>query len=115
MAVSEQRKMLAGPDATSSRACARPRSRSSSSKSLARLAGGSDDEFATMATLARKVTSSIGLAEVIPVRRSGNGIEPLASKYLPLSALARADGWILVPAESEGYPAGTSVAVRAWP
>ena len=68
-----------------------------------------------MATLARKVTSGIGLAEVIPVRRSGNGVEPLATKYLPLSALARADGWILVPAESEGYPAGTSVAVRAWP
>ena len=35
--------------------------------------------------------------------------------YLPLQALARADGWILVPADSEGYPAGTQVAVRPWP
>jgi molybdopterin biosynthesis enzyme len=41
--------------------------------------------------------------------------DPLASKYLPLSSLARSDGWILVPAESEGYSAGTPVQVRPWP
>jgi molybdopterin molybdotransferase len=82
---------------------------------LARLAGSDAHDGSAPATLARKVTSTVGLAEFIPVRRSGDGVEPLASKYLPLSALARADGWILVPAESEGYPAGSTVAVRAWP
>jgi len=82
---------------------------------LARLCGRSDDAPAAMATLTRKVTSTVSLAEFVPVRRSGGGVEPLAAKYLPLSALARADGWILVPAESEGYPAGASVTVRAWP
>ena len=82
---------------------------------LARLAGGSDSEPATTAPLVRKVTSTVGLAEIVPVRRVGDGVEPLAAKYLPLSALARADGWILVPAESEGYPAGAGVSVRAWP
>lgn len=65
--------------------------------------------------LARKVTSTVGLTELVPVRRGANGAEPLASKYLPLSALARSDGWILVPAESEGYSAGTLVQVRPWP
>jgi molybdopterin biosynthesis enzyme len=72
------------------------------------------DPLETLA-LARKVTSTIGLAELVPVRRSGGEAEPLASKYLPLSALARSDGWILVPADSEGYSAGTPVQVRPWP
>jgi len=67
-------------------------------------------------TLARKVASSVGLAELVPVRRTADGgVESLASRYLPLSALTRSDGWILVPAESEGYPAGAQVQVRPWP
>jgi molybdopterin biosynthesis enzyme len=65
--------------------------------------------------LARKVTSTVGLAEVVPIRRVGGEAEPLAVRYLPLSALTRSDGWILVPADSEGYSEGTSVAVRPWP
>jgi molybdopterin biosynthesis enzyme len=74
-----------------------------------------DSEMAEALPLARKVTSTVGLAEVVPVRRNAAQAEPLASKYLPLSSLARSDGWILVPAESEGYPAGSSVQVRSWP
>jgi len=67
-------------------------------------------------TLARKVSSTVGLAELLPVRRMPEGqIEPLASHYLPLSSLTRSDGWILVPAESEGFAAGASVQVRPWP
>jgi molybdopterin biosynthesis enzyme len=67
-------------------------------------------------TLARKVSSTVGLAELVPVRRTPEGqIEPLASRYLPLSSLTRSDGWILVPAESEGFAAGASVPVRPWP
>jgi molybdopterin biosynthesis enzyme len=65
--------------------------------------------------LARKVTSTVGLNEVVPVRRVGGKAEPLAVRYLPLSALTRSDGWILVPADSEGYSEGTAVAVRPWP
>jgi molybdopterin biosynthesis enzyme len=65
--------------------------------------------------LSRKVTSTVGLAELVPVRRDGDIVEPLATKYLPFSSLARADGWILVPAESEGYSAGATVSVRPWP
>ncbi len=65
--------------------------------------------------LARKVTSTVGLAEVVPVRRHDGQADPLASKYLPLSSLTRSDGWILVPAESEGYSAGSVVQVRPWP
>ena len=72
-------------------------------------------EPAESLTLARKVASTVGLAELVPVRRKGDQAEPLATKYLPLSALARSDGWILVPADSEGYAAGAQVQVRPWP
>jgi len=65
--------------------------------------------------LSRKVASTVGMAEVVPVRRAGGQAEPLGSKYLSLTALARSDGWILVPAESEGYSAGSPVRVRPWP
>jgi molybdopterin molybdotransferase len=64
--------------------------------------------------LARKVSSTVGLAEVVPVRRTSGQAEPMAIKYLPLSSLARSDGWILVPADSEGYSAGSPVHVRPW-
>ena len=40
---------------------------------------------------------------------------PLASEYLSVAALANADGWLLIPADSEGHPAGTRVTVRALP
>lgn len=74
-----------------------------------------ESELGEILPLARKVTSTVGLAEVVPVRRIEGQAEPLASKYLPLSALTRSDGWILVPADSEGYSAGSPVQVRPWP
>jgi molybdopterin biosynthesis enzyme len=78
-------------------------------------AKGNDGDMAETLPLARKVASTVGLTELVPVRRNGGQAEPIASKYLPLSSLARSDGWILVPAESEGYSAGSSVQVRPWP
>jgi len=82
---------------------------------LARLAFRLIEEQPFNAELSRKVASPLGLAEVVPVRRRGFRIEPLASSYLPMQVLAKADGWILVPADSEGYQVGASVPVRPWP
>jgi molybdopterin molybdotransferase len=82
---------------------------------LARLRGGTDGELGSPATLARKVTSTVGLTELVLVRRAPDGVVPLAAKYLPLTAFAHADGSILVPAASEGYPAGATVTMRALP
>jgi molybdopterin biosynthesis enzyme len=45
-----------------------------------------------------------------PVRLQG--AEPIASGYWPLAPLAGTDGWILVPANSEGFPAGSEVVIR---
>jgi molybdopterin molybdotransferase len=82
---------------------------------LARLAFRLIEEQPFAAELGRKISSPLGLAEVIPVRRRLGRVEPCATGYLPMQALLRAEGWILVPADSEGYPAGHRVVVRPWP
>jgi molybdopterin molybdotransferase len=82
---------------------------------LSRLCGVADERPTTKASLARKVASTLGLAEVVPVRMREGAADPIASGYVPLSALAQADGWILVPADSEGCPSGAEVVIRPWP
>jgi molybdopterin molybdotransferase len=82
---------------------------------VAKLAGGTVEDFPAVLPLKRKVASTIGLTELIPVRCADGMAEPLASGYLSLAALARSDGWIVVPAESEGFAPGAPVAVNPWP
>jgi len=82
---------------------------------LLQLAGCKDMEPVTSDKLAQKITSTLGLAEFVPVFCSGEGLRPLASGYLTLHALMRADGYVLVPAGSEGYPAGATVEMRPLP
>jgi molybdopterin molybdotransferase len=82
---------------------------------LARLRGGGDDAPSRDDTLIGKVASTVGLTEAVLVRRVAGGVEPLASKYLPLATMAQADGFIVVPAASEGLPAGARVVVRPLP
>jgi len=82
---------------------------------LARLRGGIENDSSREGLLAGKVASTVGLAELVLVRRAADGVEPLASKYLPLATLAQADGWIVIPAESEGLPPGARVTVRPLP
>jgi len=81
---------------------------------LARLAGRAEDEPNPTAVLSRKNASPLGLTEIVPVRINGGQAEPIASGYWPLSAILRVNGWILVPADSEGYPAGAEVVLRPW-
>ena len=87
----------------------------SAARWLRRLAGGAIADAVSSVRLARKVTSTIGIAEFVPLRRSEEGAKPLGSGFLSLQSLAQADGWMLVPAESEGYPAGTEVTMRPLP
>jgi|SRR5215207_2728882 len=79
------------------------------------LTGDKGEEVPLTATLSRKIASTIGLAEVVLVRRRGERAEPMDSAALAVPAMAQADGWVLVAPESEGYPAGASVVVRALP
>jgi molybdopterin biosynthesis enzyme len=57
--------------------------------------------------LARKIASSVGLAEIVLLERRDNAWMPLAVGDLPFEIMARADAWLLVPGSSEGYAAGT--------
>jgi molybdopterin biosynthesis enzyme len=82
---------------------------------LMRLTGRTDAEAGTPVRLARKIASSVGLAEVVLVRRCDRGVEPIASGSFPLHALARADGWVLVAPEREGFPPGATVDMHALP
>lgn len=65
------------------------------------------------APLLRKVSSTIGLSEVVFVRRAAAGIEPLGGVEIPLQRLGQATGAVLVPPEREGYPEGTEVEIMA--
>jgi molybdopterin molybdotransferase len=82
---------------------------------LMRLTDGAMSEAVETVTLSRKAASTVGLAELVPLRRAGELAEPLATKYLSFTALARSQGWLLVPADSEGYSAGAQVEMRPWP
>jgi molybdopterin biosynthesis enzyme len=82
---------------------------------LARLAFRLIEEQPFAAELARKIASPLGLAEVVAVRRRLGRVEPVATGYLSLQALARAEGWLLIPADSEGHAEGARVIVRPWP
>ena len=82
---------------------------------LARRAFRLIEEQPFAAELARKIASPLGLAEIVAVRRRLGRVEPVAQGYLSMQALAHAEGWILIPADSEGHPAGARVVVRPWP
>lgn len=79
---------------------------------LARLAWQTDSEIPITVTLSRKIPSTVGLAEIVPVRHDGAQAEP---KRLALTQLTQANGWLLVPAESEGFPPGAKVAIYSLP
>ncbi|MFY9841291.1 MAG: molybdopterin-binding protein [Xanthobacteraceae bacterium] len=81
----------------------------------AKLAGGDVDDRPAIVPLRHKVTSTIGVTELVPVDVREGMAEPLGAGYLTLTALAHSGGWIAVPADSEGFAAGAEVAVNPWP
>jgi molybdopterin biosynthesis enzyme len=82
---------------------------------LKHMTGEDAAELTMPATLTRKIVATIGLAEVVLVRQVENGVEPVTAELFSTQALSRADAWVLVPADSEGYPAGASVEIRLLP
>ena len=64
------------------------------------------------ATLARKISSPIGRLDYARVRVAGGQAEPLSvSGASVLSSTTRADGFVLVDQDSEGFAAGSEVEV----
>ena len=75
---------------------------------LDRLSGRRPRETLTL-PLARKIASSVGVAEIILLERQQQMWAPLAVGELSLQAIARADAWLVVPGGSEGFAAGSPV------
>ena len=63
----------------------------------------------TRLPLARKIASSVGIAEIVLLERADDAWMGLATGDLSLETIARADAWLAVPGASEGYAAGTPV------
>jgi molybdopterin molybdotransferase len=64
------------------------------------------------AVVARKVVSAIGRVDYCRIRLVDGNVEPIAlSGASILSSTTRADGFVIVPSESEGYGPGAEVTV----
>jgi molybdopterin biosynthesis enzyme len=70
---------------------------------------GREERRTTKLPLARKIASSVGIAEIVLLKKVDNAWMPLATGDLSLETIARADAWLAVPGASEGYAAGTPV------
>ena len=82
---------------------------------LARLGGRRSVEPGIEVVVGRKIVSTVGLAEVVLVRHGAAGVEPVAREAFPLAALTHAQGWILVPANSEGLATGARTTLWTLP
>jgi molybdopterin molybdotransferase len=83
-------------------------------RALRRLGGRPPDwpYRAVERTLARKLVSAIGRVDYARVRLVDDRAEPLSvGGASVLSSATRADGFVLVPADLEGYPEGAVVTV----
>jgi molybdopterin molybdotransferase len=80
-----------------------------------RLRGGRKPEWphaSRRGALARKIASAVGRVDYCRVRLVDGRVEPIAlSGASILSSTTRADGFVIVPAESEGYGPDTEVTV----
>jgi molybdopterin molybdotransferase len=59
--------------------------------------------------LARKIASSVGIAEIVLLERKQDMWTTLAVGELSLKAIARAEAWLVVSGGSEGFAAGSPV------
>jgi molybdopterin biosynthesis enzyme len=59
--------------------------------------------------LARKIASSVGVAEIVLLEQIEDVWMPLAVGDLSLESIARADAWLVVSGGLEGFAAGTPV------
>jgi len=70
---------------------------------------GHQPRATTTLPLARKLASIVGIAEIAVLERDGDSWHPLALGDLPFQAIVKADAWLAIPGNSEGFAAGTPV------
>ncbi len=82
---------------------------------MRRLSGANAKAPGTPAKLTRRVSSNIGMTEIVLFTCETDQCTPIAVGDLPLSAIARADSFALLPPEAEGHAAGDVITVfRLW-
>jgi len=65
--------------------------------------------------VAKKIVSAVGQVDYYRVRLTDNGVEPLTAGGSSLwSSITRADGFMVIAENSEGYPPGASVSVYCY-
>ncbi|MBI1913558.1 MAG: molybdopterin molybdotransferase MoeA [Planctomycetes bacterium] len=83
-------------------------------RAVRRLGGRSSDlpYRSAVLPLGRKITSAVGRVDYVRVVVQDGKVEPLATSGASvLTSTTRADGFVLVPRDSEGHPPGDSVRV----
>lgn len=78
---------------------------------LTALCGEVWSEQTRQATLLVAVPSNHGREELVPVRLTGEGAEPVPMKSGLISPLSRSDGYLRIPRDTEGLAKGSSVEV----
>lgn len=68
------------------------------------------EQASVILPLSRKISSVVGLSEVVLLAKEKDRWTPLAVGDFPLDAMQLADAWLVSPGGSEGYAAGTPVA-----
>jgi molybdopterin molybdotransferase len=63
--------------------------------------------------LARKISSGLGITEIVPVKLDGDRIQPIGIEA-SLAGAVLADGFVVIAAASEGYPPGARVRVHLY-
>jgi molybdopterin molybdotransferase len=76
---------------------------------LDHLSGFSGPRPRTLLPLARKIASAPGMVDLALVKRQVDRWKPLASGDISWAAIAEAEAWLAIPAESEGFAAGEIV------
>ena len=83
-----------------------------------RLLGGRNANWPYLkrtAKLVRKISSVVGRQDYARVIMRDDGVDPIAiAGASVLSSTSRADGFVVVPADSEGYPPGAEVLVHLY-
>ena len=68
-------------------------------------------EYKQTLPLSQAISSNHGREEFIPIRIKAGQVEPMPSKSGLITTLAATDGFICIPRDTEGLPAGASVEV----
>jgi molybdopterin molybdotransferase len=76
---------------------------------LAHVSGAKPSRIQVAGPLTRKVVSTVGMTDLVLLRRRNGALEPLAVGEWTLAAMAEAEAWLAVHPDSEGFAGGDMV------